>query len=497
MLEITKARAIDHSLDAALRFIIIAAVDMIHSLDNKNSIDELNRDLFTSLLLATVTIVKESLTPIHFSFFFLSLARQLEPRNFSILFPLRFSIPTSCGRGLQRIEHDNRFSMSIENLFLESIAMGTIAFAAAGLPMFSSHSASHCVCVKMLQYCLEVVAEDCASSDVEYHRLEEHAILRELFHYGLKVEDSLQLCHKADCRYTDSSESHPLSVDEAVGSKSTEHPFAKSGFFSAITSGLFSVIPPAKNEVVADSSEMDKEILDSAHSFIYYGSEGCNGNLLDTMTQDTSYVEVQGTDTAISSVSKKAVHSDPVVKNPTESVKMTVAIFFVSTLFSRDGFVPSSTCWKALGSISQILSDGPPKEYTAEFCEKISRALQNNFVIADILCETTEKLLQRHAVIMDDHSHLSTFLLSHILECSRQIGKRSCADLFYFSILLLQGISESHTAFDVLSTELAIILIITGHLTGAHDFIYEVLQEKETKFNEAFKKAAAAFDKVV
>jgi hypothetical protein len=494
-MEVAKARAIDQSLDAALRIIILFTLDMLQLMGSEENIGMLNRNLLASLLLEMVTIARDSLTPVHFSFFFLGLARQLEPRNFSILFPLRFLIETSSSDAVQRIEQENIFSRSIEHLFMESVETGTIAFAAAGLPMLKSQDASHRICVKMLHYCLEVIAEDCSNSDVEYHRLEEHTILRELFQYGLKVEDSLKFFHKLKCTHA-SGEIFIPRVDEAVDSERVESSSVKSGFFSNVTSRIFSIIPPTER-VLDNDNEIDKEILDSAHSFVYYAPQkSSNGILLRKMTDDTSDEAVLSTTSLTSSAVKKNRHHVE-LKGPTETVKTTVIIFFVTCIFSRDGFAPSSTCWKALGFISQILTDGPPTEYSTEFCDKVNRALQNNFVIADILCETTEKLLYRHAVIMEDSSSLTTFLLSHMLECSQQIGKRSCAYLFHFSMFLLQDLSESHTTYDVLSTELAIILLITGYLSGAHDFICKVLLDTESKLSMAFNKAVGAYNNIL
>jgi hypothetical protein len=329
---------------------------------------------------------------------------------------------------------------------------------------------------------------------VEYHRLEEHTILRELFQYGLKVEDSINFFHTLKFTHT-SGEIFIPKIDEAVNSERVDSSSVKSGFFSNVTSRVFSIIPPIER-VVDNDNEIDKEILDSAHSFVYYAPQkSSNGILLRKMTDDISDEAVLCTTSLTSSAVKKEKHHVE-LKNPTETVRTTVVIFFVSCIFSRDGFAPSSTCWNTLGFISQILTDGPPTEYSTAFCDKVSRALQNNFVIADILCETTEKLLHRHAVIMDDSSSLTTFLLSHILECSRQIGKRPCADLFHFSIFLLQDLSESHTMYDVLSTELAIILLITGYLSGAHDFICEVLLDTDSKISMAFNKAVGAYNNI-
>lgn len=476
-MEVAKARAFDQSLDAALRIIILSTLDMLQVIGDEDSSRMVNRSLLTSLLLEAVTIARDSLTPVHFSFFFLSLARQLEPRNYSLLFPLRFLTDTSNSDTIPRLEHEHIFSRSVEHLFMEAVKAGTISFAASGLPMLKSQDASHRICVKMLHYCLQVIADDCSSSDVEYHRLEEHTILRELFQYGMKVEDSLKFCHKLTCAHTSGD-----SFEEPVDSEDVTSSSAKSGFFSTVTSRIFSIIPPAER-VVDNDNEIDKEILDSAHSFVYYAPQkSSNGTFLaDDLTDEAVAV-------------KNPVHPE----STTETVKLTVVIFFVSSIFSRDGFVPSSTCWKALGFISQILTDAPPPtEYTTEFCEKVSRALHNNFVIADILCETTEKLLHRHAVIMDDNSSLSTFLLSHMLECSRQIGKRSCADLFHFSMVLLQDLSESHATFTILSTELAIILLLTGYLSGAHDFICEVLLATDSKFSMAFNKAVDTYNAIL
>jgi hypothetical protein len=320
----------------------------------------------------------------------------------------------------------------------------------------------------------------------------------------LKVEESLKLSHQSECILPAEQDSSLSLVGEIIdpGSNGNRSATTKSGIFSRITSRLVSIIPPRTKKLDVDN-EMDKEILDAARLFIYSGFwDENNGLSRDTTISDTPAEEFPGQNKVIDAVSSNPVASDEplanrLISNPLESVKMTVAVFVASTLFSRGGLVATPTCWRELGSISKILSDGAPNKYNPAFCSEVSRALQNNFVIANMICVTVEELQQMIVVKTDGHNYLFKFLLSHLLECSRQIGKQSCAALFSLTMMLLQDLNRSLTTVGALNTELAVIMLIAGYLGGAHDFIYAVLEENESIFKVSFEMAANAFPNIV
>mmetsp|Transcript_20182 Transcript_20182/g.28741 ORF Transcript_20182/g.28741 Transcript_20182/m.28741 type:complete len:680 (-) Transcript_20182:3702-5741(-) len=484
VLERTKLQGFDHSLDVALRLIIVFAVDVVISLDGISSTAALHRDLFLSLLHETISVARELFDPLHFSFFFLCIARQLEPRHFNILFPLKFSDNSAKSRAPQLaidliVLCKKELSKCVEDLFMDSITLGSVAFATAGLPLFKSHDLSHRACIKMLRHCLEVVSEDCASSAVEYRHLEERSILRELFQYGMKVEESLTLCHQSDSLVAVEHDSSPMLSCERTDTKgnNTTTTTTKAGIIRRITSKL-------------------------AHFFIYSGFWDENNALLrETEVSGVpveDHLDQNKTNVAsLRSLPAEEPLSTVAIKNPVETVKRTVAVFFSSTLFSKESSPPTKhSSYKKLGFLSQILSVGASIKFNSPFCREVSRALQNNSVIANMICVTTEEFHQMTLKKIDSQSILFKFLLSHLMECSRQIGKASCAALFSLTMILFQDNTNMLTN-SPLNTELAVILVIVGYLGGADDFIRAVVEEKTSIFMETFQMAGNAFPNIV
>lgn len=480
-MERTKLQGFDHSLDVALRLIIVFTVDMIISLDGISSTAALHRDLFLSLLHETISVARELFDRLHFSFFFLCIARQLEPRHFNVLFPLKFSDDAAKSKAPQlAIDVDSlckkELSKCVEDLFMDSITLGSVAFATAGLPLFKSHDLSHRACIRMLRHCLEVASEDCESSAVEYRHLEERSILRELFQYGLKVEESLTLCHQSDGPVAVEHQSPPMLACERTDTKGNNATTKNAGIIRRITSRL-------------------------AHFFIYSGFWDENNALLreteiSGVTVEDHSDRNKANVASLHSLPAEEPFSTVAIKTPVETVKRTVALFFVSTLFSKENSPPTKA-WKKLGFLSQILSVGSSIEFNSPpFCKQVSKALQNNTAIANMICVTNEEFHQMTLKTTESHSILFNFLLSHLMECSRQIGKASCAALFSLALILLQD-SANMVTDSPLSTELAVIVVIAGYLGGFGDFIRAVVDGKRAIFMETFQMAENAFPNIV
>jgi hypothetical protein len=80
----------------------------------------------------------------------------------------------------------------VEDLFLYSIRHGSISVASSALPLFSSKWYSLKICGSLLHCCLETFEENVGSQILVAfdHSTEKHRILRGVFNFGVRIEDS-------------------------------------------------------------------------------------------------------------------------------------------------------------------------------------------------------------------------------------------------------------------------------------------------------------------
>ena len=176
------------SSSSALRRITLKVVEMLNSSKaarNKSGTGNLDEDeqrelelwnMGKTLMARIVAVAQEVFNEVQFASLFLSIGRQLEPHEFALVFPL----PAA------------ESSIAAEDLFFYAGARGSLRTAASSLPLFLSHDESHGVVVKLLCHCLRKLDEDCISMGVKTSR-EEQSFLHQLFWFGVKLEEALEI----------------------------------------------------------------------------------------------------------------------------------------------------------------------------------------------------------------------------------------------------------------------------------------------------------------
>ena len=139
-----------------------------------------------AILAELVSVVKEIYDPLGFATFFLSVGRQLEPHQFNLIFPLPTEIQTPDSPPPIRTPED-LFSVSYEH--------GSLATAVSALPLFSCHEISQQIVAKLICHCLIKIEENfkLCSSHTSLTSGEDELFLHQLFWFGVKLEDALEI----------------------------------------------------------------------------------------------------------------------------------------------------------------------------------------------------------------------------------------------------------------------------------------------------------------
>jgi len=132
-----------------------------------------------AILNEIVSVVKELHDGLGFATFFLSIGRQLEPHQFNLIFPLPSDTPLR----------------TAEDLFSDSCGRGSLATALSALPLFSCHSESQENVTKLVYHCLLKIEENFRScySATALTSLEDEVFLHQLFWFGVKLEDAIEI----------------------------------------------------------------------------------------------------------------------------------------------------------------------------------------------------------------------------------------------------------------------------------------------------------------
>jgi hypothetical protein len=138
-----------------------------------------------AILSEIVAVVNEMYDALGFATFFLSVGRQLEPHQFDLIFPLPALSLAPNSPPLH----------TAEDLFSLSCECGSLATALSALPLFSSHKESVRMVTKLIYHCLIKIEENfqSCSSHTAITSDEDESYLHQLFWFGLKLEDAINI----------------------------------------------------------------------------------------------------------------------------------------------------------------------------------------------------------------------------------------------------------------------------------------------------------------
>lgn len=176
----TTGTALKHMPAMSIQLMVLRSVEKLATIGIRRGLEKsLKRDLVRGLLIALVDNVRCHATPLQFVIFFLTMGRQVEPSSYPHLFPLPASLSDTAG------------GISMDDLFDDSLAFGSIGMSVAAMPLLVDSETTMSMCVAAFHYCLNHL--DSSLERVESYELviaqEERTAIGDVFRYALKLHD--------------------------------------------------------------------------------------------------------------------------------------------------------------------------------------------------------------------------------------------------------------------------------------------------------------------
>jgi len=475
------------------------------------------------MLSEIVTVAKEMWAALGFATFFLSIGRQLEPHQFNLIFPLPSELFTP----------DQPPLRTAEDLFSVSCSLGSLSTALSALPLFSCHEESQRSVAKLIYHCLIKIEENfrsCAS----YTALtsgEDEAFLHQLFWFGVKLEDAIEIensYEKQDewsCPSDSTEDKHSSQSSQSlVSSSSTEEslidqdtdefvsvsPSVEShvadctlGTYSSEESHDVSFLSPCRTpnqkhrvgvikKVVtkifpsADSPDNsisleEDAIQEAASSFIFSGfdevplkSPHC------TPLPEVSQLEMDDDNPSDSDESNDAVDTLPLDELSHPSVAGAISIF-IRHAIAFGGAYENDTQnygWKAVSAIAHILQGDRETLAITTAGSSNAQSIAASIEVKDfIAAATTHFHLGHHSADKKKYCNTVANLLVRLAsDCRRQIHPQAFGTVFNLILLLLLRY-DSCRDVELCRATLIAVGLVSGHLSGR---IGELLDLTET-----------------
>eukprot|EP00978_Attheya_sp_CCMP212_P006102 scaffold13748_cov62-Attheya_sp.AAC.1 len=454
---------------------------------------DLDLRLAKSFLYELVMAARISLNSLQFASFFVALARQIEPELVVHLFPL----PSAKKRRNQSREL-NRDVRTIEDIFHLCVENGSLSIASSVLPLFPSQDRAHYRCSELLHHCVTMLQQNITNAS------EEKIFIRQLFQFGLKLEDSddfedelrvdgdieqafiypnnssdsysssysvtgSEFDQSADCSFID--DSCDLSQDEPQ----QRNLICKGSGVSK----LFSLLLPFGSKKSPEKVD-EKAIQTAASNFIQSGFEE---NFADIVIDESGS---SGESHAVIKVARVSgdVRIDGERQPSFESVSGVVARFILPFKEALDQterhlqwrnsaviallligrrhipFDPASEEIRRVRSIVESI-DMPAIESSINLDRYIDEGRKQNYDVAD---SSTK-----------NESSLVGFLVNQIQLCSHQISDQASGAIFDLVVLILSR-HDRCDAVQELAPSLVLVAIISGHVSGR---VTEILDESK------------------
>ena len=459
---------------SSLRIIVFKIIDLLTGEKDSTCTDWI---MGKSILREVSYAMSDAFDILATTTFWLSVGRQLEPHQFSLIFPI-----------------PNRSSANTaEDLFCISCDYGSLSSALSALPLFSCHVSSQKRVVQLLYHCLDGIkcSVEAMLTTRAHDFTEEVKFIHQLFWFGVKLEDAIESL--------DDSNGSQLSCDESVVSMSTEtsksssrssspspkddcdessilsskspnstpcrafhNGRTKSGIISKVVGNLFS---PSKYQ---ENGRVDEDAIhDAASSFIISGFDSPAKTRLTTplpVRQDVARsMHIHDDNNTRRKLSFDMSNTDgDQLEYYDVTVAGAVSVFINDTIGLGEEFQQHSqrthqNGWKAVSLVAHLLQGD------RETSAITSVASPNALRISRVSTIKVKSPL--------DHSDNNTnkiilnFLQQLISECTAQIQSDASGVIFNLILLLLlryETCEDVHAS----KTTLVIVGIVSGHISG-------------------------------
>jgi hypothetical protein len=471
-----------------LRVIVFKIIELLSG----KSVDESCAKVLAGkyILHEMVRVTREVFDVLTVTTFWLSVGRQLEPHQFSSVFPLP---DESVGTSHMR---------TAEDLFSISCDLGSLSTALSALPLFSCHRTSQKRVVQLVYHCLgEIKRIFEVHSSLSLVSTDEVKCIHQLFWFGVKLEDAIESLESSEesssvesvisistetsAESSDSSSSSD-SLDDAHSEDFLEdrvdemHPHRhtpknsphRNGILSKVVTKMF----PSKNQLNGDADE--DAIHSAASTFIISGFDSPVKSYLTTpppvrrdiarsmrVLEEVSYAS-----------SEKDNNSDTLSHSHT-SVAGVVSVFInhiigIHNCDHLHGSTNLKSGWKTASVVAHLLQgDRNTSAITSATSTNAQKIVQNSTINA------TDQYTQGD---QDSKSVILKYLQELVIECRSQVQPEGAGVIFNLILLLLL---RYDTCEDVQACKTALIIvgIISGHHSGRISELIDMSRPSQLK----------------
>lgn len=437
-----------------------------------------------AMLSEIVSVVSMLFDTLGFATFFLSIGRQLEPHQFNLIFPLPEGSPAA----------------TAEDLFSLSCERGSLMTALSALPLFSCHKESQKSVTRLVYHCLTKIDENFQSSlsNSAMTSVEDEAFLHQLFWFGVKLEDAIEIgtlhdeADGLDCASSQFSV-ESSSVESTIGDDSDDYFDSASSDSANCTSDTCSLDESHEVSFLSGCRTPKQKprsgILQRVFKRILVSSE----SPIDSVLQEEDAIHEEASSFILSGLGEASTMSRgnenlPSHCSPPTSVAGAVCLFIEYEIIFAGAENEYGTLrygWKAVSLIAHFLQGERETNAITSAGTANAKAITRMLKIKDFLSCTPYD--GSHLKDDDSCAFLTSLLVEITSRCRQQIHSEAASSIFNLVLLLLL---RNDACYDVqlCRTTLIMVGIVSGHLSGR---ICELLSDTSCDVNKIYSLFAA------
>lgn len=467
--------------------------------------------LAMSLFAEVVDAVRCSVTPVQLASLLLGVGRQIEPHCFHCLFPLPPSIEahrdeTIVTRTPNKVSPKYVVSKlhsyewrTVEDLYSAAVRNGSLSISSSALPLCSSKPSTHEKCNELLHHCLESLETNTASdSSILFDTSgEARLLLRDLFRFGVKLEDADPgTVHCTSGMGIDNGQEQRIEPGEHViqsdnptdddvpPEEKVHHSIPKVVDKRSSSSVLRLFLPFLWSRESKKKHLEEQAIYEAASLFILSGFEDNDVGYLNPFedAKTTSSTVVQHSEQS----------SAGIIQTNDISVAGTISRYLLSGAFNAKDAGLSH--WRKSFIIARLAMGENPKLFRpssaeVDTCRKLSGQVLLNELAGELRCYADISRRMSFVTVAnglsEDERLVVSFLAFEIAECENELNRSEASVLINLVLLLLSR--HKHCA-DVQSVipGLVILGVAAGSVAGRMKDVLDVSEHSSSDMKRCY-----------
>ena len=454
----------------ALRLLVIRAVENVSDCDRKftkTRTEESQSALLLSqaLFSQVVNTVRHCTTGLQFASLFLEVGRQIEPSCLIHLFPLplkgmsRNLLPEE----MTAFSIDTTITIEEARTVMDMIALcireGSLAASVSALPLLGSKRRARKYCEQLIQDSLMAFTRNSASSELVYFDCteEERRILKDIFRFGLKLEEASDLEAKTGLSTSYRNITENLAAEMSTeGSEETDD-FSRTGYSTSFSTVQSS--PPRQSRQLICMGGRNSSILNYIVPAVFSASPSRYQEEEDAIRKAATSFIKQDLDPVVlleNSFSNMGFGDEPAESLKLEGVGGVVGRVLVEMLCSGTG----TNTWRAMLCVARLLLEDSSEEsvpWDSTFqtlLERVEAGDLEALVPLDLDSEDTGE------------ERFIDFMIEHITDCRQETTAIEASRIVDLVKFLLQRLEEFPQQDD---DDLAVVcagLVVVGLIAG-------------------------------